>query len=103
MVKATNPHTRQSEIVTNEQAEAMKRGIACREYHFEVLQPIEAAEPPAVEPPEHLPTPPPAVNMPEDKTKGLDVLLAHPDEVEEGLYDTPFGKIQVTKAPKGRK
>lgn len=65
MIKATNPHTRQSEIVTEAQADAMKRGVACREYHFETLEPFEAAEPPLVEPPEHLPTPPPAVNMPE--------------------------------------
>lgn len=96
MVKATNPHTRQSEIVTDEQANAMKRGAACREYHFEVLQPIEAAEPPAVEPPEHLPTPPPAVNVPD---RDVPDFFGIPD----GVYDTPLGKIQVTKAPKGRK
>lgn len=97
MVKATNPHTRQSEIVTDEQAEAMKRGAACREYHFEGLEPFEAAEPPAVEPPEHLPTPPPAVNMPE--FFGTESI----DEIPEGVYDTAFGKIEVTKAVKRRK
>lgn len=99
MVKATNPHTQQSEIVTDEQANAMKRGVACREYHFEVLQPFEAAEPPAVEPPEHLPTPPPVVNMPESATP-----FSHEPEdwsqAEEGAELPPFlARKKVTNRP----
>lgn len=81
MVKATNPHTGKSEIVTPQQAEEMREGVACREYQFEGLEDPVPVEPPQLEPPEHLPTPPPAVNVPEPRS----------------------GPEKVTKAPKGRK
>ena len=103
MIKATNPHTRQSVIVTAEEADKMRRSIACRGYQFEAIEQREAAEPPTVEPPEHFAAVPPEVNVPESMEAGLGSLLAPPDEVKEGVYNTPFGKIQVTKAPKGRK
>ena len=103
MIKATNPHTRQSVIVTAQEADKMRRSIACREYQFEVIEQQEAAKPPVVDPPERFEVVPPDVNPPESMEAGLEALLAHPDEVKEGVYNTPFGKIQVTKAPKGRK
>lgn len=103
MIKATNPHTRQSVIVTAQEADIMRRSIACQGYQFEVIEQQEAAKPPIVDPPEHFVAVPPEVNPPESMEAGLEALLAHPDEVKEGVYNTPFGKIQVTKAPKGRK
>ena len=66
MVKATNPATRQSIIITAEQAMTMKEGAACKEYQFEVLQEVETVLPPMVEPPENSPTVPPTVNLPEN-------------------------------------
>jgi hypothetical protein len=68
MVKATNPATRQSIIITAEQAMTMKEGAACKEYQFEVLPEVETTLPPMVAPPENLPTVPPSVNLPENRS-----------------------------------
>lgn len=68
MVKATNPATRKSIIITAEQAEMMRTGAACKEYQFEVLPENETTLPPMVAPPENLPTVPPSVNLPENRS-----------------------------------
>ena len=92
MVKATNPATRQSIIISAEQAMIMKTGAACKEYQFEVLPEAETVLPPMVEPPENPPTVPPTVNLPEGKMRKVSVIL-----------DTPYGKLDVTNAVKRRK
>lgn len=99
MIKATNPHTRQSVIVTAQEADKMRRSIACREYQFEVIEQQEAAEPPTVEPPEHFAAVPPEVNMPESVAE----FYHEPEdwsEAEDGAELPPFlARKKVTKRP----
>mgnify|MGYP003587896929 CR=1 FL=1 len=93
MIKATNPHTRQTVIVTAQEADKMRRSIACREYQFEVIEQQEAAEPPIVEPPERFEAVPPEVNLPE--TTDHPGFFGTPD----GAYETPLDYKKVTKRP----
>ena len=93
MIKATNPHTRQTVIVTAQEADKMRRSIACREYQFEVIEQQEAAKPPIVDPPEHFVAVPPEVNVPESMDRSG--FFGTPD----GAYETPLDRKKVTKRP----
>lgn len=93
MIKATNPHTRQSVIVTAQEADIMRRSIACQGYQFEVIEQQEAAKPPIVDPPEHFVAVPPEVNVPESMDRSG--FFGTPD----GAYETPLDRKKVTKRP----
>jgi len=92
MVKATNPHTGKSEIVTAEQAAKMQKSIALKGYQYEVLQVEAPAEPPTVNVPE---LPAPASPAEEQESQA--------DEIPVGIFNTPFGDEEVTKPAKRRK
>lgn len=92
MVKATNPNTGVSEFVTAEQADKMRKSLALKGYQFKIIEEAEPVEPPAVNMPETLASASPAEDVPNPL-----------DDFPEGIYETPFGKIQVTKPAKRRK